>query len=568
MKKTIKRTGKRLLLACFFLTIFSTAQSQDKLMGILRTELQREKKAYDACPQPPYYIALRVEDNKRQSISTTFGSLMTSREDHTRRLSPVFRVGSYALDNFHPGGLKNQYMPVSSVLPFDDNDKAIPQTIWLAMDNCYRAATNSLMYVKSNMAVAVPAEDKSPDFSNTPVVKYYEPLLTETQTRLDRSKWEGRLRKYSQLFLKDKHIITGAANMTYDITRKHYIDSEGTEAIENITAARVMVSGSVRADDGMELPLYLSYFSFTPEGLPDDKTIATDVQALVDKLIRLRTAPVVEPYTGPVLLLGTASGVFFHEIFGHRVEGLRMRKASDGQTFKKKVGENVLPTTFSVYMDPSMKNFKGQDLNGYYPIDDQGVRGERVNVVENGILKNFLMTRTPLDGFPRSNGHARSSAGMDVTSRQSNLIVTTNDLKTDEQLRNLLKEEAKNQGKAYGYIFASVSGGFTMTMTSQPNAFNVTPVEVYRVFVDGRPDELVRGVDLVGTPLAMFSQIMCAGGKSEVFTGVCGAESGSVPVSAVSPSVLVKQVEMQRKDKSLDRLPILERPAISLTNNN
>ena len=234
----------------------------------------------------------------------------------------------------------------------------------------------------------------------------------------------------------------------------------------------------------------------------------------------------------------------------------------------KKVGENVLPTTFSVYMDPSMKNFKGQDLNGYYPIDDQGVRGERVNVVENGILKNFLMTRTPLDGFPRSNGHARSSAGMDVTSRQSNLIVTTNDLKTDEQLRNLLKEEAKNQGKAYGYIFASVSGGFTMTMTSQPNAFNVTPVEVYRVFVDGRPDELVRGVDLVGTPLAMFSQIMCAGGKSEVFTGVCGAESGSVPVSAVSPSVLVKQVEMQRKDKSLDRLPILERPAISLTNNN
>jgi hypothetical protein len=178
------------------------------------------------------------------------------------------------------------------------------------------------------------------------------------------------------------------------------------------------------------------------------------------------------------------------------------------------------------------------------------------------------MTRTPLDGFPRSNGHARASAGMDPTSRQSNLIVTTTDLKTDDQLRQLLVAEAKSQGKEYGYIFASVSGGFTMTMTNQPNAFNVSPVEVYRVYVDGRPDEMVRGVDLVGTPLSMFSQIICGGGKSEVFTGVCGAESGSIPVTAISPSILVKHIETQRKGKSQDRPPILDSPDLKKVNIN
>jgi predicted Zn-dependent protease len=410
---------------------------------------------------------------------------------------------------------------------------------------------------KASQSVAVSAEDKSPDFSKVKAEKYFEPALNENLTQFDRAKWEVQLRKYSALFLRDKHIIDGTANIIYETTRKYFIDTDGSEIAENRTAARIMISGSVTADDGMKLPLYLSYFSFTPEGLADEKTIEKDMQQLVDKLIRLRTAPIVQPYAGPALLLGSASGVFFHEIFGHRVEGQRMRNSTDGQTFKKKVGENVLPKTFSVYMDPSAKSYKGQDLNGYYHIDDQGVRGERVTVVENGILKNFLMTRTPLEGFPSSNGHARAEAGKDVSSRQSNLIVETSDLKTDDELRKLLIAEIKAQGKEYGYIFASVTGGVTMITTNQPNAFNVTPIEVYRVYVDGRPDEMVRGVDLVGTPLSMFSKILYAGGKSEIFTGSCGAESG-----------LVRQVEVQRKKMSQDLPPILERPAINPMNNN
>lgn len=567
MTKNIRGTGKRLLMACFFLSMMSPAWSQDKLMSILKTELQREKKAFDTCTMPPYYISLRVDDSKKQFISTTFGALIDSHEEHLRRLTPTVRVGSYQFDNFHPG-VQRFMNNFSAQMPFDDNAKAIQLTIWNVLDKSYQTSVNNLGSIKSSQAVTVAAEDKSLDFSKAETVKYFEPAMSEKESRLDNKKWEVRLRKYSALFLKDPHMISGTANLNFETSRKYYIDTDGSETAENFTAARIFITGIIKADDGMELPLYLSYFSFTPEGLPDDKTIENDVQKLVDKLIRIRTAPVVEPYTGPALLLGGASGVFFHEIFGHRIEGQRMRNEADGQTFKKKIGEGVLPLTFSVYMDPLLKNYKGQDLCGHYMIDDQGVRGERVNVVENGILKNFLMTRTPIEGFPRSNGHARASAGMDVTARQSNLIVNTSDLKTDDQLRQLLIVEAKAQGKDYGYVFASVSGGFTMTNTYQPNAFNVTPVEVYKVYVDGRPDELVRGVNLVGTPLSMFSQIICAGGKSEIFSGFCGAESGSIPVAAISPSILVRQVETQRNTKAQNRLPILDRPTVSLLNNN
>lgn len=564
----MNRSGKRLLLASIFLAMMSQVWSQDKLMDIMKTELQREKKAFDTCAIPPYYISLRVEDSKRQTISTTFGALIDSHEYLSHRLTPTVRVGSYQFDNFHPGGQRFMNNYLSIAMPFDDNAKAIQLTIWNALDKCYQSSLNTLESIKSSIVVNVAAEDKSLDFSKTEPEKYFEPAMSEKQTRFDPKKWEVRLRKYSALFLKDSHIISGTANLNFETSRKYYIDTDGSESAQNATTTRILISGTIKADDGMELPLYLSYFSFTPEGLPDDKTIENDVQKLVEKLIRIRTAPVVEPFTGPALLLGSASGVFFHEIFGHRIEGHRMRNESDGKTFKKKIGESVLPLTFSVYMDPSLKNYKGQDLCGHYVIDDQGVRGERVNVVENGILKNFLMTRTPIEDFPRSNGHARASGGMEVTARQSNLIVSTSDLKTDDQLRQLLIAEAKAQNKEYGYIFASVSGGFTMNSTYQPNAFNVTPVEVYKVYVDGRPDDLVRGVNLVGTPLSMFSQIICAGGKTEIFTGICGAESGSIPVTAISPSILVRQVEMQRNSKSQNRQPILDRPTVNMMNNN
>jgi len=188
------------------------------------------------------------------------------------------------------------------------------------------------------------------------------------------------------------------------------------------------------------------------------------------------------------------------------------------------------------------------------------VRGQRVVAIEKGVMKDFLTTRKPIAGFEKSNGHARAANGYQPVSRQSNLIVETTHPYTDEQLRKMLIEEAKRQGKEYGYWFGMVRGGFTMTGRFTPNAFNVMPLEVYRIYVDGRPDELVRGVDLVGTPLAMFSQIEGIGNDPGNFAGTCGAESGGVPAGCCSPAMFIKMIETQRKDKNQNLAPVLEKP--------
>jgi TldD protein len=222
----------------------------------------------------------------------------------------------------------------------------------------------------------------------------------------------------------------------------------------------------------------------------------------------------------------------------------------DGQTFKSKVNQKILPESMSVYCDPTISQFAGRYLNGVYGYDDEGVKSRRVDVVEKGMLKNFLMSRSPMDNFTHSNGHGRAAAGLSPVSRQSNLFVDAVKTRSDSELRGMLIKECKRQKKEYGYFFKNVVGGFTVTDRYRPNAFNIFPTEVYRVYVDGRADELVRGVDLIGTPLAMFAEITAVGDTHGVFTGFCGAESGYVPVSAISPSLFVRRIETQKKPRS------------------
>ena len=272
-------------------------------------------------------------------------------------------------------------------------------------------------------------------------------------------------------------------------------------------------------------------------------------------------SPLNDPTVGPALLTGRAAAVFFHEVFGHRAEGHRQKDVNEGQTFTKKVGEPIFPDFLSVVDDATMKKLGKQDLLGYYQYDDEGVGAQRVVLVDHGVLKNFEMSRSPLVGFPHSNGHGRRQMGADPVSRQGNLIVESTKTLTNEQLRARLIELIKEQGKPYGLLIDDIAGGFTFTGRGQPQAFQVEPLVVYKVFPDGRPDELVRGVDMVGTPLAALQKIEATGDTPEVFNGYCGAESGYVPVSAASPAILLTELEVQKKEASTDRPPILPAPA-------
>jgi predicted Zn-dependent protease len=550
---------------CIFILIFISIKSYaiDTLQLILKEELTREFAEMQKANTPPYFISFRVDDTRSFYTSAHLGNLTSSNYYQRKVFTPEVRIGNYERDNTHEirsgNGSYNVNNETSSsiTLPTENENFAIQQRVWQATDGALKAAEHRYEQVLANVAVKVTEDDKSADLSNVKVETYYEEPL---KFSVEKKTWEEKVRRYSKVLSQNKDIITGTATFSYQLIRKYFISSKGANIVQNLLYAKISIGGMVKAENGMELPLQKSYFAFTPDRLPSDEQILKDVEQISSTLTALKNAPEVDPYSGPALLSAAASGVFFHEIFGHRIEGQSMRSESDGQTFKKKVNKQVLPTHLSVSMEPALKQLNRNDLNGYYLYDEQGVKAEKVEIVKDGILKNFLMSRTPIEGFPKSNGHGRAESGKQPVSRQSNLIVHTSNPKTEEELRQMLIDEAKRQGKEYGYYFASVVGGFTNTGRYMPNSFNVTPTEVYRVYVDGRPDELVQGVNLIGTPLSMFAQIDAAGDKQDIFTGRCGAGSGWVPVTAISPILFVRTIEVQKKQKSQTTPPLQDKP--------
>ena len=554
---------KQILSVLALLWFFLPLKAKDPLPALLSNELDRNMKGMASEEVRPYFLSYRVNEIQSHRIRTSFGQLMESSPDHTRKLAVHVRVGSHELDNTHPlrgSRYGSMTRDTGADLPLDNQPEGIRQILWRETDKQFNQAKDLFARVQAEVAIKVETEDQSDDFSHEKPVIYHEAPLKTRDFSFDIKAWEEKLKAYSAVFLKYDDILKGSASFSFVYERKYFVSSEGTSISENRLTCRLFISGETQADDGMELPLNLSYFGFRPEDLPPHEQILADIEKMAGTLSKLRTAPVADAYTGPALLSPESAGVFFHEIFGHRIEGHRLKQESDAQTFKRKVGDKVLNENLSVYFDPGMDKFGSFFLNGSYKYDCEGQKGQRVTIVNEGILKNFLMSRTPIEGFPNSNGHGRAQAGYQTVSRQSNLIVETNRPLTETQLRELLIREAQKQGRDYGYLFISTMGGFTMTGRYMPNAFNVTPLEVYRVYTDGREDELVRGVDLVGTPLAIFSNIEAAGNTPGIFTGTCGAESGGVPTSTVCPMVFVSQIETQRKAKGQERMPILPRP--------
>lgn len=556
---------KLAVLLLFAGSLAGFAQRQDEaLLKLLRQELEYSFNELKKQDLPPYHMSFRMTDSYDVNLSSSFGAVTSASETRARVLVPQIRLGSEELDNFkyatQGAPASNNGQASRALLPLTDEfTDALREAIWQETLARYEFARNQYESTKSKATVSVEDEDKAPCFSAAPASSYYEEPLPAEVRQVDMEAWGKRLDEISAVFKSYPELQEGSASLVFEVVRGYFLNSDGSEVVQNRIAARVMLSAGVKAEDGMELPLNKDYFAFNLADLPDNTVMVADARDMVERLKALCVAPVADPYTGPAILSGPASGVFFHEIFGHRLEGHRLK--TGGQTFKKKVGEQVLPREFTVYCDPTLLRYADTDLNGHYMYDDEGVKARRVDNVVDGVLKEFLMSRVPLDGFPNSNGHARTSGGSDPVSRQSNLIVETSRPYTDAQLRQMLKEEAKKQGKEYGYYIRTVTSGFTYTGEGGSlNSFNVTPLEVYRVYVDGRADELVRGVDMIGTPLSMFSNIAAAGDKPTVFTGFCGAESGWVPVTASSPMIYVSQIETQRRAQSRDIPSILPAP--------
>jgi TldD protein len=551
---------RRILLALAI--ALPAAAASPSLLDILSEELQRNFAVLkEKADPPPYYMAYTVTEEETQGVSASFGTVNGESKNHVRFLDITIRVGSPKLDNYRLiQGQRPRFTP-GAVLPIEDVPDAIRRRVWLETDRTYRLASRRLIEIKSNEEVKVKQADNSGDFSAEPMAMDVEPA--PPPLRILDQEWINRVRKWSSAAGNHPGVLNSNAGLSVRKLTSYFVSTEGTRLQHGRTFVDVTFSARGKAEDGMDLASYQDFQGSDLARLPEPEVIDAAANRAGDDLAKLLHAPAVEPFIGPAILSGRAAGVFFHEIFGHRVEGHRQKDESEGQTFTKAVGGPVLPDFLSVVFDPTLKTFAGSDLNGYYTYDDEGVKARPVTVVENGVLKTFLMSRSPISNIEHSNGHGRREPGLEVVSRQSNLIVESKKQVSEQALRQMLIAEIKRQNKPYGLYFEQVTGGYTTTQRRGLQAFTVIPLIVYRVYADGRPDELVRGVDIVGTPLASFAKILATSDRPDVFNGYCGAESGQVPVSASSPALLVSEIEIQKKDHAQDRPPLLGRPTES-----
>ena len=548
----------------FFLTLTVSqvsATQESVVLSAMRKEMNRcFDKLSSIQPNPLYFLGYEITEIDETMLSSSLGAMTENERTRSRYLDVDARVGNNQLDNTHE--IRGEYdfsrfMSREIQISVDDNETAIRQRLWLETEKRFKEAQDQYTKVLTNKAVKVEEEDTSHDFSVEKPQIYVERLPS---IEFDPTNWELKLKKFSLVFKDYPEILNSQVSLSVKTVNSYMVNSEGTKIQIGNKFIRIFLTCQGKADDGMELSRYKSFDVSDFAKLPKDEEVLKSIQSMIEELLALRKAPLVEPYAGPAILVNRASGVFFHEIFGHRIEGHRQKSEMEGQTFAKKVGEKILPDFLSVYDDPTRKEYNGIFLRGYYDYDDEGVKSQRVTVVENGVLKNFLMSRSPIQGFASSNGHGRREHGMQTVARQGNLIVESKNSVPYPKLREMLIEEIKKQGKPYGLIFKDIAGGFTTTSRYGPQTFKVIPLLVYRVYSDGRPDEVVRGVDIVGTPLASFSKIIATGDDYDVFDGTCGAESGSVPVAAVSPSILVSEIEVEKKFKEQDRPPLLSPP--------
>ncbi len=548
------------LLITILMTFSDVNASDEVILDAAKKELERSMTELKNEENPPYYISYNITDSKKTRITSSFGDIKSNNSTNQRILDIDLRVGNYKFDNTHI--IRGQSFSFSfgggmTLLPLGDNEKAIRSAIWYATDRTYKDAIERYEKALTNKKVKVMEEDTSADFSHEIAYHFRGKSI---KYNLDLNKWKAKLKKLSALFNGYGWIYQGDVVLITEELTKYFVNSEGSDLSWDESYIRMYVNVMTKADDGMSLPLYKSYFAYEPGNLPEPDSIAKDIKQMIALLDKMRTAPMMTTYSGPAILSGEAAGVFFHEIFGHRVEGHREKDPNSSQTFKQSVGKEILPPFINVTFDPTRRTLRGREISGYYDYDDEGIKAQKVVSVDKGIFKNFLMSRSPIEDFPKSNGHGRKQAGYSAVSRQSNLIVESSKTVSLDKLKELLREECKKQDKEYGLYFETVQGGFTYTGRTVPNAFNVQPIVVYKIFADGRPDELVRGVDLIGTPLTTFSNIIATGDDLGIFNGVCGAESGGVPVSACSPSLLISKIEVQKKKKSQAKPPLLPAP--------
>lgn len=552
-----------------FPTVTDSAEKEgnpQKIISIMGKELSRSMSKLKAENfESPYFISYLMREVEAFSVSGKYGAVNSKFSDRKRNLDVDIRVGNYAFDSSNPATEDSVWEPDSNhyeaynylEAPLDNDEDALRNSLWLLSDFEYKEALSMYLKKKGNKIFEVEKKVLTSDFSKEKAYIFFD---KEENFLISKDEWEEIVRKESLEFKKYREIYDSGISIEAKKISKYFINSEGSKIFTQEPVLAFGISAKTRADDGMSLDGSKYFYFRNPSQFLSREKIREEIKKVINNLLLLRKSETIDPYTGPAILAPQVTGVFFHEAIGHRLEGERQKSEKEGQTFKGRIGEKIIPTFMTVEDDPTLQEFKGTSLNGYYKFDDEGIPSQKVTLIENGILKNFLLSRTPIEGFSNSNGHGRSSSIHSPMARMGNLIVRSNKTFSIEELKKLLIEEAKKQNKPFGLIIRDVEGGDTNTQKRDLQAFRSVPKLVYKVDVNTGEETLVRGVEIIGTPLISIDKIIATADDYEVFNGYCGAESGTVPVSTVAPTVLIKEIELQRSPEKKQKPPILPPP--------
>lgn len=555
-----------LITAPFALAQGTTPESEDVILGALKQELDRsmDKLKLDEF-EPPYFISYLLKEDRVFGVYGRFGAILNRSDSTQRKLYVEVRVGDYQFDNSGKGGFEFDFSPHNSMpdlyayiqAPIDDDPVALRNQLWLLTDAKFKQALAAFQTKKGSQVYAVVEEDAPPDFSREEAYDFKAQKLDYT---VDREFWDDLVREETAFLRDTPHLLGSTVQVNFDEERKYLLNSEGTAVFNDELYFSLVAYAETRAPDGMLLTDAYTYYSRSPKAIPDRGTIHQGIARMTENLLALRQAEVIDPYTGPAILDPSVAGVFFHEAIGHRLEGERQKNPEEGQTFAGKTGQKILPDFISIIDDPTQAMWGDVFLNGHYRYDDEGVPARRVVLVENGILKNYLLSRSPIKGFSHSNGHGRNGSFEDPMGRMGNLILKSDKEISQESLLKKLRQEVRRQNKPYGLLIKKASGGETQTGSHNFQAFRNQPTLIYKVDTKTGKQTLVRGAEIVGTPLVSINKILATGDDYQVFNGFCGAESGFIPVSSVAPSLLVSEIELQKVGDRSAKPPILEPP--------
>ncbi|MBP5430223.1 MAG: hypothetical protein J6Y25_05035 [Elusimicrobiaceae bacterium] len=532
--------------------------NEQKPVQLLSAELKRSFPTLKKQNPPIYYMSYTYTDSLDYTLVVENNGVVRDLLYHNTLLKVLPRAGSTQMDNTRT--LKQHetdYEQPTSYLPdFATDTQAFTTAVWRATQEAAEKAQQDFARVQADVQTASERADDSPDFAFPPRETFCEDTPIAV---FDTERIKQLLLKASTLAQNKPYVLKSEFIFTFEQGSRYFVDSVGTRLKTPIRLVTLSYSLEGKTADGTNISRLNNYNVLQEKELPSEEQLLADVKQSLQELEALSKAPEMEPITVPAILKNKAMAVFVHEVLGHRAEGHRQKEDSFGKTFTDKLGQEIVSPLLTIVDDATLPYFNNIPLRGFYLYDDEGVKARPVTLVENGVFKGFLMNASPIKGFAASNGHGRSDKWSRPVARMGNTRTLASQTVSYDELEKQLLQEIKKQNKPYGIIIEDLSGGFTLTETFLPQTFKLTPTLIYRLYPDGRK-EVVRGVDMVGTPLASFHEVLAAADDYGIFNGKCGAESGWVPVSSIAPSVLLRRLELEKASKSGTKPPVLPPP--------